>query len=186
MSEKVSYDLSSYLSTIKDCRRGQGQRYPLVPTLMMIIMSVLSAATGYREMAAFMKRHESALSSSFGLKHGVPSHVSIRAILLGIGFVNINRGFLNWMRGVLETPEEQWVSGDGKALRSTLRDAGNSKQTFVQLVSIFSHNSRLVLAQKATEHSKAEEAQAIRDLIAALDKEGLIITLDALHCQKKL
>ena len=181
----MNYSLSSYLSKIADFRRSQGLRYPLVPSLLMIIMSILHGAKGYREMARFMRHHEEVLTQLFSLKHGVPSHVSVREILLGIGFTRLNQGFMGWMRQELKQGMDSCLSGDGKALRSTLKHAGNKRQDFVQLVSLFGHQSRLVVAQQEVHHSKAQEAQVIRDLVKALDAKGLIISLDALHCQKK-
>jgi predicted transposase YbfD/YdcC len=151
----------------------------------MIIMSILNGAKGYREMGRFMKHHESTLVNVLGLKHGVPSHVSIRTLLMGIDISSFNKKFLSWMSDELSSPQEKWISMDGKSIRSTVKNPGNKLQNFVQVVNIFTHNSKLVIGQQTYMNNKAKEAECVRQLIKDLDKQGLYICLDALHCQKK-
>lgn len=181
----MEYPLSNFLSSLPDFRRSQGLRYPLDKTLLMIIMSIINGAKGYREMARFMKHHESTLIKQLDLKHGVPSHVSIRSVLMGIDLSVFNEKFLSWMSSELSSPKDKWLSMDGKSIRSTVNNPGNELQNFVQVVNIFTHNSNLVIGQKAYMNNKAQEAESVRQLIKDLDKQGLYICLDALHCQKK-
>jgi len=181
----MSYSLSKFLISIPDFRRGQGLRYPLDKTLFMIIMSIINGAKGYREMGRFMRHHESVLVKELDLKHGVPSHVSIRTMLMGIDLISFNKKFLEWMSPHLSSVEDKWLSIDGKSIRSTLKNSGSNLQNFVQVVNVFAHNSELVIGQRSFTTKKAKEAEYARQLIKALDKEGLFICLDALHCQKK-
>ena len=181
----MKYNLSGFLESLEDFRRGQGLRYPLAATMLMIIMSIINGAKGYREIARFMSHHEDDLSKYLDLKHGVPSHVSVRTILLGIDLQGFNKSFIKWMSQELELPKNKWLSIDGKAIRSTLNNPGNNLQDFVQVVSVFSHNSSLALGQQSFMSKKAKEAESVRELITSLDKQGLYICLDALHCQKK-
>jgi len=74
---------------------------------------------------------------------------------------------------------------DGKALASTVTDYETSYQNFVSLVSVFSHKRGQVLKTAKFENQKSSEIPTVRTLIEALDLQGVIITLDALHCQKK-
>ena len=181
----MKYPLSEFLMSIPDFRRSQGLRYPLDKTLFMIIMSIINGARGYREMARFMDHHQSILCQELNLKHGVPSHVSIRTLLMGIDLVEFNRQFLKWMSHQLSLPKDNWLSIDGKSIRSTVKNAGNKLQTFVQVVNVFTHHSQLVIGQQSYVSSKAEEALCVRQMIKSLDQQGLFICLDALHCQKK-
>lgn len=182
----MNYSLTSFLQTVEDFRRPQGQRYPLDKVLLMIVMSIINGASGYREMSRFMEHHQSNLEKLLNLKHGVPSHVSIREILLGIDLEAFNKSFLKWMESELDKPEQKWVSMDGKAIRSTIKKADNKLKDFVQVVSIFTHNSELVIGQKSFMNKKGIEPECVRQLIQQLDKSGIYICLDALHCKKKL
>lgn len=179
------YSLTSFLATVPDFRRSQGIRYPLGVTLLMIIMSIINGAKGYREMARFMENHADALITTLKLKHGVPSHVSVRSILLGVDLEAFNIAFFNWMEGILSDSNNKWISLDGKSIRSTLNHGGSELQNFVQVVNVFAHHSQLVVTQQDFMSSKAEEPIVVRNLIQQLDGKGLYICLDALHCQKK-
>jgi predicted transposase YbfD/YdcC len=53
------------------------------------------------------------------------------------------------------------------------------------LVSVFSVQRGIVLGCKKIENKKESEIPKVQELIKALDIEGEIFTLDALHCQKK-
>ncbi len=64
---------------------------------------------------------------------------------------------------------------DGKALRGARTDAGR-----VFLVAAVAHNSGVVLAQRQVADKRGEGAAA-RDLLAAIDVTGMVLTLDALH-----
>lgn len=47
--------LSESLHTISDCRRQQGQHYPLIEVLLIPLMSIMSGRCRYCEIAAFAK-----------------------------------------------------------------------------------------------------------------------------------
>jgi hypothetical protein len=56
----------------------------------------------------------------------------------------------------------------------------------VSLVSVFSHKRGQVLKTARLENQKRSEIPTVRALIEALDLQGVVFSLDALHCQKKL
>ena len=49
--------LQSFLSKIKDHRRPQGRRYRLEHILLFTILALLSGATSYRKVHAFIQAH---------------------------------------------------------------------------------------------------------------------------------
>ena len=55
--------LQSFLSKIKDHRRPQGRRYSLEHILSFTILAVLSGATSYRKVHAFIQAHYETLNS---------------------------------------------------------------------------------------------------------------------------
>lgn len=183
----MTYDLGSFLNEATDFRRAQGQRYPLRATLALIILAILDGANGYREFARFMKQHKELLVETFELKHGVPSHVTIRTILRGLDVGQLSRRFFEWMRPQVVLPPQEgltWLSADGKSLRSTVANGGNALQNFVSVVSLFAHHSELVLAQQDFQNKKSHEAEVVCQLIEQLQLRNVVVVLDALHCKK--
>ena len=70
---------------------------------------------------------------------------------------------------------------DEKAIRST--DAIKTIDTMMNIVTAYT-DTGISLGQ-ITVDSKSNEIPAVRDLIEMMDIEGLIITADAMHCQKE-
>ncbi len=175
------------LSEVKDPRRLQGQRYSSVALLLIIIMGILRAKYGYREIGRFCEHNEPVLVKKLGFKNNkAPSHVSIRSFILAADFASIQHAFHKWARRYVPIEEGEWISVDGKSIRSTVSDAHDQYQSFVSLVSLFSSKREQVLHVEKLENKKASEAKTVEDLLEVLDLRGAILTLDALHCKKTL
>lgn len=173
------------LKGLPDPRRGAGQRHPLVWVLLMIIMGMMSGRYGYRELATFMASNKAVFTDLFLLKHGTPSHVTIRTILQTISYAELNEIFEEWMTDHLEIKKKAWLSADGKAMKSTVEHAHDTWQNFVSLVSVFHQQTGTVLATARMDNGKEGEIPTLQDLLEKLGLTGVILTMDALHCQKK-
>lgn len=178
--------LQEHLSVLSDPRRGQGLRTTLDQILIMSILSYLCGHTGYRGIARFCKAHAVLLVDQLNLRHGVPSHVTFRAVLMNIDSQELIGSFHSWASRLLTKQEDKWFSGDGKALRSTVSDSQTKGQNFQAVVSLFAHQSGLVRAigQYENKSKDSGEQDILRMLLSELDQMGAVICLDALHCQK--
>jgi len=173
------------LQQVEDPRRLQGQRYKSVAMLLIIIMGILRGNYAYREIARFCTLNKPILIAKFGFKNGlVPSHVSIRAFILGTDFGSIQKAFHKWTRSYVKIKSGEWISIDGKSIRSTVSDYSNEYQNFVSLVSLFLSKREQVLHVQKLENKKGNEAQIVENLLEILDLKDVIFTLDALHCKK--
>ena len=132
-----------------------------------------------------MKNNEKDLRKILGSYHGVPCYVSIRGVLQSIDFEEFAIVFNQWARQYVPMCKGDTKSADGKAIGSTISAPHDAFQNFVSLVSIFSSQRGIVLHCGKIENKKQSEIPKIRELIEALDVEGEIFTIDALHCQKK-
>ena len=169
---------------VEDPRKLSGLRNPLPALLSMVVMSYLSGYTGYRATAVFMKGNREAFMDMFDLKHRPLGHTQLRTIFQRLDFDSINQAFFRWINSFVTIEKGEWLSGDGKALASTVKNTFNSAQDFELMVRLFSQKLGLVL-QSRTTTNKSGEQKALQDLLKALEQKGVIITLDALHCQKK-
>lgn len=179
-------NLIESLAQIKDFRRTVGLRYPLLPVLLIVIMSIMAGKTKYREIAKFAKANQAIFLQFFAQKRKVlPSHVTFREIIKGIDFEEVLAVFHHWTSQYVKVEKDEWFSIDGKSLQSTLSDYSNSYQNFVSMLSIFSHKQGQVLKIAKLENKKESEILSVQNLIELLDLKDLVFTLDALHCQKK-
>ena len=94
--------------------------------------------------------------------------------------------FNQWSQQYSLIPSSEWISVDGKSRSNTVTDYDNAQQNFINSVSAFSHQRKLVLAVKMMENKGESEINVVPDLIKLLDLTGVVFTFDALHCQKKL
>jgi hypothetical protein len=85
---------------------------------------------------------------------------------------------------VFEIPTASSIHLDGKAIRSTSQN-GQSNQTFTSVVTAFA-NGKGIMAKSFVNGSKKNEISTVQDIVKALNLKGMVLTLDALHCQKKL
>jgi hypothetical protein len=178
--------LLDYYNEVVDPRRLQGQRHELRLILLLTTMSVMSGYIGYRAIGDFIRRNKTDLVSTLKPKKGkLPSFDVIRSVLIRIDFEAFSKQFYNWSKQYVNISKNEWVSIDGKAIGGTVSNEHNLNQDFISLVSVYCSKRKLVLGNAQLRNSKKSEIPVVQQLIAALDLEGVVFTLDALHCQKK-
>jgi hypothetical protein len=178
-------NLIEQLSQIKDFRRKQGQRFLLSQVLLIIIMAIMSGRYGYREIASFAKANKKELVDNLKLKKSkIPSHVTIREVIMNIDFVLLNQAFSQWAIDYVTIEKDDWLSIDGKAIKSTVENYDSSYQNFVSMVSVFSQKRGQVIKTGTFENKKVSEISIVKELLEALDLKDVVFTLDALHCKK--
>lgn len=177
--------LVEFLQQVPDYRRPQGIRVPMPAFLTMVVLGYMSGRFAMQALARYMKDNESYFSDQFGLLHGVPGYTQIRTILESLDFAAVNREFYKWASQFIEPDEEDWLSIDGKAYNSTVTNAHDSNQDFHAMVSVFSRIRGIILSSRQYTNSKDSEIPTAQELIKELEQKGMVLTLDALHCQKK-
>ena len=183
----IQSNLLDYLLVIKDPRRLQGQRHEFRLILLISLMSIMSGYIGYRAIGDFIKRNKKDLLLTLKPKKGIlPSFDVIREVLIGIDFADFSIQFHNWAKQYINITDNEWVSIDGKAIGGTVSNGCSIDQNFISLVSLYCSKQKLILGNAQVTNSKESEIPIVQQLIKALNLQGVIFTLDALHCQKKL
>lgn len=182
----MNNSLEYYLEQVPDHRRAQGLMHKKVPLLMMIIIANMSGCYGYREMAEYMKNNIKAFSKLYELKHGVIKHVALRTFIMKLDFNAFLKAFREWGNQFIKLEDSDIVSIDGKGLNSTVENSHDASQNYKSMVSLFCERTGLVKDVEMIELKKNHEIGAAQLLIGRLESKGIIITADALHCQKKL
>lgn len=181
-------DLLTMLEGVPDQRRSQGTRHPLASTLFMIILATMGGCVGYREVGTYLRVNQADFVSSLGLlKNRVPTYVTIRSILQWVDYEILRSIFVEWaQKNLPSTPPSGLQAGiDGKSLRSTVTNAVDSEQNFVSMVTLFCKELGCIWEVKRLENGKISEMVSVQELLKTLQIKGLLLTLDALHLQKK-
>lgn len=176
-----------YLSKITDKRRKQGIRYGLDKTLALMLIGTMAGCVGYRSIARFCKEHEKLLSKAFDLKHGVPSHVSLTAIVEQVELEAFQKAVNEWAKNkVLEGKKgTKRIALDSKSIKASVQGGLSKSQNFIAFVDAFCVEQQLVVGALAYENKKQGETQVVRQMIGMLGIQGAIFTLDARHDSKK-
>jgi hypothetical protein len=180
-------NLVENLCQIKDFRRKQGLRFELTQVLLIIIMGIMSGRFGYREIASFAKANRNDLVNRLKLKKSkIPSHVTIREVIINVDFELLNKAFSQWASGYVTIKKMDWLSIDGKSIKSTVDSYNTSYQNFVSMVSVFSQKRGQIIKAAAFENKKIGEASVVQEMLEMLDLQDVVFTFDALHCKKNV
>jgi DDE_Tnp_1-associated len=175
------------LKEVPDARRAEGQVYKLPYGLLFAILAIVTGSNSYRGIATFIGVHRRTLNAAFGLTwKRAPAHTAIRYILKGLDPAAVEvvfRRHAALLQAARATPGRGSIALDGKTLRGSVEHFQDRAAAGV--LSAFATDTALVLAH-ADIDDKSNEIPAAQALLAELGvAEGSIVTLDALHCQKR-
>ena len=179
--------LISFLKKVNDPRHPSGKRHPLWLILLLVIMGFMLGYLGYRDLETFAKFNQKLIVKTFHLTiDRVPSYSTIRRVMMLVNTSDLIDAFNQWASQLTTSIDlTDWVSIDGKCLRSTCQNSQNSTHDFVSIVSLFSQNTGLVLRVQKFENKKSSEIRQAQELVKGYPHQGNVFTLDALHCQKE-
>ena len=178
--------LFAALSTVRDPRRAQGQRYTLPHLLLFSVLAVLTGATSYRRIRLFMGVHRERLNAAFGARfRRAPAINTLRNLFHALDPADLEAAFRRHaepLGSAAVPPERQVIALDGKTLRGSFDHLDD--HAAVQVLSAFASEAALILAHQ--EITDGDEIAAAQALIEQLGLHGVLFTADALHCQKNL
>src|SRR3712207_1947723 len=167
---------------LEDPRTGNAKRHDLLEILLMALCTLLCGGEDCSDMALFGRAKEPFLRQFLTLKHGIPSHDTFSRVFRLLDPGQFHACFLSFMRQFAQGCEGV-VALDGKTLRRSFdRAAGLSP---LHLVCAWAVEQRLVLAQVAVD-DKSNEITALPQLLRLLSLEGVVVTADAMACQREI
>jgi hypothetical protein len=174
------------LREIPDPRRAEGMLYKLPYVLLFSILAVITGGNSFRSIETFIRVHRHRLNAAFGLHwKRAPAHTAIRYILQGLDPQDVEQAFRRHAAGLRDAtadPLRRTISVDGKTLRRSFDNFSDRKAA--QVLHAFDTEAGLIPAHIDI-GEKSNEIPAAQRLLGELQVAQTIITLDALHCQKK-
>ena len=184
--EPTRENLFTLLQELKDHRRSQGLRHPLHIVLLITILAIMSGAKSERAIARFAENNKEELIKLLKIERKeIPTRHVFMGLLRNIDFNKLERLFHKWTLNFVNIKKGEWISLDGKAIRGTFKHPCDDLQDFMSLVTVFVSKKKQVLSVGKLNTKKENEIPTVRNLIEMLDLQGVIFTLDALHCQSK-
>ena len=208
--------LLEFFKTIPDKRKARGKLFELEYILLFSVLAVLSGATSYVSIADWIEAKKIDLYKVFNLKWWrVPKKSCIQETFSELNKESLEKMFREYSLGLVKESKSVksnkisrkksnkktnqkmtsnrpllQIAIDGKTLRGSYDKVDDNSA--INLISVFLTGQDLILAHLAVE-SKESEMVGVRNLledqklIDSLKLKGVkVITMDALHCQKKL
>jgi len=169
------------LSEIDDPRKpSNGTLHDFLEILVIAIAAALSDCDTVEDIAYWARAKEAWLRRFLALKNGVPSEETFLRIFRALDPKQFESAFRRWVGGVVGALKGS-IAVDGK----TVRGSGGAGETAIHMVSAFATDLGLVLGQEKVT-GKSNEITAIPELLSALYLKGLLVTIDAMGCQRKI
>ncbi len=178
-------NLYQEFTKLPDFRKAQGQSHELAMILIIITMAVMSGYTGLRAMGDFAKKNKKDLLRLFKPKKDkLPSYHTITRVLSNIRFYDLIKVFSTWTAKYVTIDLGTLCSIDGKAIGGTVKNPNNKFQEYTNIICVFASERKQVLKIGKVK-DKTSEITRVQEMLKILNLEGMVLTLDALHCQKE-
>jgi predicted transposase YbfD/YdcC len=170
-------------ATISDPRSERTQLHQLSDILTIAILSTIAGGQGWEDMELYGESKQAWLSTFLALPNGIPSADTFRRLFERIHPQQFEQCFEQWVKLLVEDLGVNLIAIDGKGVNGSYDRSIGRKA--LHLVSAWASEHRLVLAQ-AKVQDKSNEITAVPALLALLDLQGAIVTLDAMGTQKTI
>ena len=184
--------LIDYLKQIPDVRRAEGREYKLHDIIYISILALLSNAKGYSDIASFIDIHFEKLKKGLNLKwRRRPTISAIYKILIDIDAEELENAMRKYSEKLIEVTSENQSQNkarkhfcfDGKKLNGSFSHTKGTRAK--EIFNIFSTYNQIILGHVIIDE-KESEIPALQTLLQELNLKDVVITADAIHCQKKL
>lgn len=169
--------------SVPDPRLARTREHPLIDIIAVAICAVICGADSWVAIETFGKAKRTWLEQYLGLPNGIPSHDTFGRVFAALDAEQFQLQFLRWVQTIWPSELGEVISVDGKTVRGS-HDRGIGKDA-IHMVSVWAHQSRLVLAQRMVD-TKSNEITAIPAILKLLDLKGCTVTIDAIGCQTEI
>lgn len=172
-----------FFSDIEDFRVEGRCLHLLSDILMLSLCAVLCGAEDYEDIENYGKHKEDFLREFLELPYGIPSHDTIDRVFRHINPTQFVHCLQRWSREILDYLSYYQLNIDGKVLRGT--NPSGRKKGGICLINAWASEQGLFMGQLRSE-AKSNEKTAIPELLAGLDLENALVSIDAIACQSSV
>lgn len=167
---------------LSDPRADRGFNHCLKDMVALAVCGTICGADSWAAIERFAISHENWFRRFLQLENGIPSHDTFNRIFARLDTAQFYDCVLKWISELNLSLSGCAVNIDGKALRGS-HDRGEDQQP-LHVVSAWANELKICIGQRAVD-SKSNEIPAVQELLEMLQLEGAVVTMDAMHCQKK-
>ena len=168
-----------YFGIIEDKRDQFTIKHRLVDILKLVMIAILCGMDELDKMVDYGNNKKEFLEKEFDIK-SIPSKSTLTRVFVMIDPKWLGLSIVGIVQSLIKEKHTQ-IMLDGKAIKAT--DAIKTIKKMMNIVTAYT-DTGISLLQKTVE-DKTNEIPAVKELIELLDVKGMIITADAMHCQKE-
>ncbi|HEY1598800.1 MAG TPA: ISAs1 family transposase [Pirellulales bacterium] len=186
MDTKTLRSLADVFSQIPDPRCKRGVRHPFSGMLALVFLGLLARIRELARLHDWATRHWAELQEPLGFDSLQPPHATtLSRVLARFTLADFQQAFGRWLVTVVQDPHELSVAAvDAKTACQSHEDGRP-----VQILSVFAHRAKLVLAQWAVQAEKTNEPHVLLNHWDELLREFPMLRLltgDAIYTQRHL
>jgi len=174
-------ELLCRLENIRDTRQEWKVLHKLSEVVFIVLLALLANADEWELIEDFAYANEEFLRKYLVLKHGIPSHDTIRRVMAIIEPKEMQGVQLAWGEIVNSDEGEKLkkiLNIDGKTMRGT----ASAKKKALHIVSAYSCEDGISFGQTVVDE-KENEIVAIPQLLDEISIKDTVVTIDAMGCQ---
>jgi predicted transposase YbfD/YdcC len=175
--------LTTVFADLPDPRRETTNKlHRLTDILVIATCAVIAGADGWDQVAEYGRRKEAFFRRFLALPNGIPSHDTFDRVFAKLDPVAFADRFGRWAAEACEGAGLVHVAIDGKSARRSVKDTFTGS---LHLVEAWAVGSGLLLGVRSVPDG-GHEITTIPELVAGLDLNGAVVTIDAAGCQKDI
>ena len=168
-----------YFGIIEDPRCEVNVIHPLIDILKLTMVAVLCGMDELDKIVDYGENKKDFLEKEFDIKL-IPSKSTLTRVIATINPKWLSLSIVCILKTLIKDKVGQ-IMLDGKAIKST--DAIRTIETMMNIVTAYTDTG--ISLGEITVDSKSNEIPAVKELIELLNIEGVVVTADAMHCQKE-
>ena len=177
MKEKLSY----YFKDVKDPRVEGRCDHPLSDILIIAICTYITGGSDYQDMYVFGKERGPQLKGSvLQLPNGAPSADTYERVFRHLNGESLKNCLVLYGKEILDCLAEKQIAFDGKKLKGV--SPTGKGNTGCYIINAWVCENRICVWQEKVE-DKSNEITAIPNVLASLDIEEAVVSIDAMGTQ---
>lgn len=178
------------LMAIKDFRVDRCKKHNLIDILMIVFFGLLCGYKSIEEIHFYAELSIDVLKRYLELPNGIPSSDTILRVLARIETKVLENVFAEYAKSTFKSrlEKDDVIAIDGKTECNSEykpQPGFGKRHKAIHMVSAWATRLGVCFGQVKT-YEKSNEITAIPELLELLDLKGVIVTIDAMGCQKKI
>ncbi len=175
--------LLRHFRKLQDPRINRRKLHSLESVLVIALCAVIAGAEDFQQIALFGQKRRAWLERFLALPNGIPSHDTFERLFARLNPIVFQECFACWMNAWHAKLTGKHLAIDGKAVTGSASPGKGFR--CLHLVNAWAVEAKLCLGIAACD-ADSNEIAAIPQLLALLELQGALVSIDAAGCQKKI